>query len=262
MARRLLRDLGALLPVAIAAETRGRVYVGTSGFSYPDWAPKFYEAGSRANDLLRRYAALLPAVELNNTFYQQPKPEKVAAWLAATPDDFRFVVKAQKGGSMRALGEAAAETVAWLTTPYRAFGQRLGAVLYRVPENIHRADEKLRSLLAAWPADMPLVVEFQHESWQSDDVFDLVRARGAALCATDLDDRQPPDLRLTGGLIYLRLRRTSYTDVDLADWAGRLEPFLADGVDCYVFFRHDDDGESALRAIRLREMLRAPEGRS
>ena len=234
---------------------RGRLYAGTSGFAYPDWAPKFYAPGTRANGLLSAYAARLPSVELNNTFYQQPKPDKVAAWLAATPVDFRFVVKAQKGGSMRAFGEAATETVAWLTGPYRLFGERLGAVLYRVPANVHRADEKLRSLLAAWPVDLPLVAEFQHESWQSDEVFDLVREHKATLCATDLDEVGPPDLRLTGPLIYLRLRRTTYSDSDLTDWAGRLEPFLADGVDCYVFFRHDEDGESALRAIRLSELV-------
>lgn len=234
---------------------KGRLYVGTSGFAYPDWAPRFYPAGLRANELLSYYSSRLPAVELNNTFYQQPKPDKVAAWLAATPTDFRFVVKAQRGGSMRAFGSAAAETVQWLTGPYRLFGERLGAVLFRVPENIHRNDENLRALLDAWPADMPLVAEFQHESWQTDEVVEMLRAHGASLCATDLDERTAPDLRLTGRSIYLRLRRRSYTDADLADWAGRLAPFLESGTDCFVFFRHDEDGTSALRALRLRELL-------
>ena len=144
----------------------------------------------RADGLLRAYADRLPAVELNNTFYQQPKPDKIAAWLAATPADFRFVVKAQRGGSMRAFGEAAAQTVEWLTAPYRLFGERLGSVLYRVPANVHRDEDKLRLLLAAWPADMPLTLEAQHASWQDDAIFDLLRAHGAAVCATDLDDER------------------------------------------------------------------------
>lgn len=233
----------------------GRLYVGTSGFAYPDWAPLFYPAGMRAGDLLKSYSGRLPAVELNNTFYQQPTPDKIAAWLAATPPDFRFVVKAQRGGTMRAFGSAAVETVAWLTVPYRLFEERLGAVLYRVPENMHRDNEKLRLLLEAWPADMPLVVEMQNAEWQVDEVFALLERHSASLCATDLDDRDPPDLKLTGRSIYLRLRRTSYSEVDLADWAGRLSAFLDSGTDCYVFFRHDEDGTSALRALRLRELL-------
>jgi uncharacterized protein YecE (DUF72 family) len=235
--------------------TRGRLWVGTSGFAYPDWAPNFYAAGTRSTDLLRGYAAKLPAVELNNTFYQQPKPDKVAAWLAATPPDFRFVVKAQRGGSMRAFGSAAAETVEWLTAPYRLFAGRLGSVLYRVPEQVRRDDTRLRLLLDAWPADMPLTVEFQHASWHVDEVIDVLRSHNAALCATDVDDTDPPDLLRTAEFVYARLRRTSYSDSDIAAWADRFDAFLADGVDCFVFFRHDERGESALRAVDLRARL-------
>ena len=233
--------------------TRGRLLVGTSGFAYPDWAPRFYPAGTRAEGLLREYSARLPAVELNNTFYQQPRPERVAAWLAATPSHFRFVVKAQRGGSLRAFGSAAAATVAWLTGPYRAFGDRFGCVLYRVPKEIARDDERLAALLTVWPADLPLTVEFQHPSWHTDEVFGLLATQGAALCATDLDEAGPPDLRRTADHIYLRLRRTTYTDHELSAWADRLEAFIADSIDCYVFLRHDESGESALRAMALRQ---------
>lgn len=243
---------GAVEPTSRAA---GRLYVGTSGFAYADWAPRFYATGTRGEGLLRAYADRLNTCELNNTFYQHPKADRIATWVGATPQDFRFVVKAQRGGSMRAFGEAAAQTVGWLTAPYRLFEERLGAVLFRVPENIHRDLDKLRTMLAAWPSDMPLVAEFQHTSWHDDEVYDLLRAHSAVLCATDLDDRAAPDLHLTGNLIYLRLRRTSYTDDELASWANRLEAFLADGVDCFVFLRHDETGESAVRAVRLREML-------
>jgi uncharacterized protein YecE (DUF72 family) len=200
---------------------------------------------------LRLYSERLNAVELNNTFYQQPRPEKVAAWLSATSPEFRFVVKAQRGGSMRALGEAAAQTVEWLTAPYRLFGERLGTVLFRVPENVHRDVSRLAMLLEAWPADMPLTIEFQHLSWHDDEVYEMLARAGAALCATDLDERDPPDLKRTGALIYLRLRRTSYTDTELQTWAARLAPFLEDGTDCYVFLRHDESGESGVRAIEL-----------
>lgn len=229
--------------------------MGTSGFAYPDWAPRFYPAGTRGDALLYRYAERLPAVELNNTFYQQPRLERVAAWLAATPSTFRFVVKAQRGGSMRAFGQNAAATVEWLTVPYRRFGNRLGCVLFRVPGNVARNDDRLAQLLAAWPADLPLTAEFQHPSWHDDAVFELLRSFGASLCATDLDDREPPDLRLTGRFIYLRLRRATYTDDELAGWADRLTAFLDAGTDCYVFFRHDESGESAVRAAALNARL-------
>jgi uncharacterized protein YecE (DUF72 family) len=238
----------------------GRLLVGTSGFAYRDWAPLFYPAGIRPPEMLRHYAERLPAVELNNTFYRQPRAEAIAGWLADTPADFRFVVKAQRGGSLRAFGaaggspSAVAETVGWLTTPYRLFGERLGSVLFRVPGNVERDDERLARLLEAWPPDLALTLELQHPSWQADEVFGLLGSHSAALCATDLDEQPPPDLRLTGQHVYLRLRRTDYSADDLSAWASRLRPFLDDGFDCYVFLRHDERGASAVRALEFRAL--------
>jgi len=80
---------------------------------------------------------------------------------------------------------------------------------------VHRDDLNLRSLLEAWPADMPLAVEFQHSSWHVGEIYDELARSGAALCATDLDDQLQPDLRRTGRLLYLRLRRTNYSTADL-----------------------------------------------
>ena len=230
----------------------GIVHVGTSGFAYPGWAPRFYPAGLRGDALLSNYASRLSACELNNTYYQQPTPAKVAAWLAATPLDFRFAIKAQRGGSYRSLRVDPVAAVPWLTDPLRAFGERLGTVLFRVPDNVRRDDAQLAALLAAWPRDLPLTVEFQDASWHVDEVFALLRVAGAAICATELpEDDEPPALRRTGDFLYLRLRRHDYTPDELAAWAGRLEPFVADGLDAFVFFRHDDVGRGGELAIEF-----------
>lgn len=232
----------------------GRLLAGTSGFAYADWRPRFYPAGTRPADMLARYAERLPAVELNNTFYRQPGPAAIAGWLAATPSGFRFVVKAQRGGSMRAFA-GAADSVAWLSAPYRLFGERLGAVLLRVPDNVARDDRRLARFLDAWPRELPLAMELQHPSWHADEVLALLADHRAALCATDLDGAAEPDLRATADFVYLRLRRTTYSDAELARWADRLRAFLASGTDCFVFLRHDADGVSALRAVELRRRL-------
>lgn len=221
----------------------GRLHVGTSGFAYPGWAPRFYPAGLAAPRLLEHYARQLNAVELNNTFYRSPTPAATAAWLAATPPDFRFSIKAQRGGSYRAMQVDPTESVPWLTGPYRAFGERLGTVLFRVPDGARRNDERLRALLAVWPADLPLTLEFQDPSWHVDETFESLAQIGAGLCTTELpEDLAPPTIRRTGPFLYLRLRRHDYTDEELVAWASRLEPFLASGDDAYVFFRHDEVG--------------------
>lgn len=229
----------------------GRLRTGTSGFAYPAWTPRFYPSGARGPDLLRHYASRLPTVELNNTFYRQPSPVAVDGWLAATPDDFRFAVKAQRGSSFRALQVDPAESVEWLTTPLRRFGSRLGTILVRVPEGVGRDDGRLAGLLGAWPDDLPLALELQDSSWHVDEVFAAIGAAGAALVTTDLPNGDVPTIRRTGPLLYLRLRRTDYDLAELARWLERLEPFLADGVDAFVYFRHDEVGRGAELALEL-----------
>jgi uncharacterized protein YecE (DUF72 family) len=230
----------------------GRLRTGTSGFAYPAWSPRFYPAGVRGPELLRHYGSRLATVELNNTFYRQPSPAAVDGWLAATPDDFRFAVKAQRGSSFRALQVDPIESVAWLTTPLRRFGERLGTILFRVPDGVARSDERLAGLLAAWPADLPLALEFQDPSWHVDEVFAAARDAGAAIVTTDLDtDPELPMIRRTGPFLYLRLRRADYVPYELSRWLDRLEPFLADGIDAFVYFRHDEVGRGAELALEL-----------
>jgi uncharacterized protein YecE (DUF72 family) len=234
----------------------GRLRVGTSGFAYAGWAPRFYPSDLTAARRLEFYASRLTAVELNNTFYRQPSPAAVASWLAATPDDFRFAIKAQRGGSYRALQVDPAASVPWLTGPYRAFGARLGTVLFRVPEGVSRDDARLGELLARWPPDLPLTMEFQEPSWHVDETFQRLAEAGAALCTTELpEDAEPPTIRRTGGFLYLRLRRHDYSAAELAAWAARLEPFLAAGDDAFVFFRHDELGRGPELARELVEAV-------
>jgi len=241
----------------------GTLYAGTSGFSYPDWAPRFYPAGTRPADYLRRYAERLPAVELNGTFRRRPTPSAISGWLRATPPEFRFVVKAQRGSAVRALLGDPVESLAWLTEPLPHFGDRLGAVLFRVPAEIRRggpifggdpiaSDARLAGVVRAWPAEIPLVVELQDPSWHVDETFATLREGGATLCATELPDAaEPPIVRRTGRLLYLRLRREDYTAADIEAWANRVRPFLEAGDDVYAFFRHDADGRSTELAREL-----------
>ncbi|MFV2061999.1 MAG: DUF72 domain-containing protein [Chloroflexota bacterium] len=230
----------------------GRLYAGTSGFSYTSWVPRFYAPGKVSRKLLPAYAARLPAVELNNTFYRRPSDQQVAKWLAETPAHFRFCPKAQRGTSWRAWSEDdPADSIAWLTTALTGFGERLGCVLLSVLGSLERDDLKLERILRAWPVDVPLALELPHPSWDADEVHAQLRDHGVSLVATDWDDRAEPDLRRIGSFLYLRLRRAAYSEADLQRWAQRLEPFIADGMDAFVFLRHDQDGTSALQAERL-----------
>ena len=240
---------------AAAVRTPGVLRTGTSGFAYPAWAPAFYPPGTRAGALLPAYAARLAAVELSATYYRHPTPAQAAAWASGVPATFRFTVKLLRTGSLRAYATDPPGTLPWLTAPLASFGDRLGTALFRVPAGQVRDDARLSRLLAAWPAGVPLAVELQDASWHVDEVHALLRDAGATLVVTDTDEAPDPPLTVTGTFLYLRLRRTAYGTADLADWAARLEPFLADGRDAYAFFRHDEHGATPGMAARLGELL-------
>lgn len=282
-----LRHQGHGLTVPLEPRPRGRLLAGTSGFSYADWIPRFYPPGTRASGLLAAYAEQLPAVELNATFRRRPTPSAIRGWVAATPPEFRFVVKAQRSSAIRGLFGSPEDSVDWLTEPLGEFGERLGAVLYRVPAEIRRdgpwvegdaasGDARLRALLAVWPRAIPLVVELQDRSWHVDETFSALRDAGAILCVTELPpegdegatgdsaavgesdgrDRETPFVRKTGSFLYLRLRRHDYDAAELDAWAARIEPFLAAGDDVYAFFRHDAFGRAGELAKELSTRLR------
>jgi uncharacterized protein YecE (DUF72 family) len=196
-------------------------------------------------------------VELSATYYRQPSLRQAADWAAAVPSEFRFCVKLLRSGSQRAFASDPVGTLPWLTAPLASFGDRLGAALLRVPAGQARDDERLGRLLAAWPADLPLAVEFPEPAWHVDEVHSLLREAGATLVVTETDEAPDPPLTVTGPFVYLRLRRAAYGPADLDAWAARLEPFLADGRDAYAFFRHDERGETPALAAALAARLPA-----
>ena len=236
--------------------TRGRPYVGTSGFSYPGWVPKFYAPGKASRKLLAAYARRRPAVELHNTFFRRPTEQQIEKWRRETSADFRFCPKAQRSTSWRAFGEPdPTDSIGWLTDALEGFDERLGCVLLSLRASLERDDEALERALTAWPATVPLALELLHPSWHVPEVRDEAGARGVTLVATDLEGRDEPALHEGGGFTYLRLRREVYCEVDIERWAARLEPMLEAGTDAFVFFRHDEDGQMALNAERLLRRL-------
>jgi uncharacterized protein YecE (DUF72 family) len=238
------------------ASVRGRLYAGTSGFSYPGWVPRFYAPGKASRKLLVAYSARLPAVELHTTFYRRPVPEQVSKWLRETPAWFRFCPKAQRGTAWRAwTDDDPGGSFEWLNESFAGFGERIGCVLLSGRGSMERDDAALERVLSAWPRTLRLALELPHPSWGDPDVRRRVREAGAAVVATDWDDRAEPVLDERASLIYLRLRRAAYTAADVERWAVRLRPILAGGNDAYVFFRHDEDGQMALHAEALLRRL-------
>ena len=225
------------------------LFAGTSGFAYPAWKPEFYPADVAASKFLQHYAGRLNCVEINYTFRRTPSASTLESWVQGTPPGFVFAVKAhQRITHQRRLQDAGEATAFFLSAlePLRAAG-RLGPVLFQLPPYLHRDVERLETFLELLPAGLRATVEFRHQSWLTDEVFDLLRRHGVALCVAESEKLEVPEV-VTAGFVYERLRKPSYSDDDLAAIAARTRGFLADGLDVYLVFKHDETAAGALEA--------------
>ena len=225
------------------------LYVGTSGYSYKEWRGSFYPERLSPKEMLSYYAERFKAVELNNTFYRLPQPEMVESWKAQVPRDFRFTMKASQGIThFRRLKDATGATRLMLEK-VAAFEDRLGAVLFRMPEDFKNDLARLETFLKALPADTPTVFEFRHESWFEDEVLGLLRSHKRVLCVSDRDEMPMHHIDKTADWGYVRLRRVKYSDADLKGWIKRIK--AQKWKDTYVFFKHEDEATGPKLAARF-----------
>jgi uncharacterized protein YecE (DUF72 family) len=229
------------------------VYVGTSGYSYPEWKGRFYPPKTPARAMLGYYAARFGTVEINNTFYRAPTAELLAGWAAQVPAHFRFVLKAPQPithVSKLAGCQAAVES---LFAAAAVLGERLGPVLFQLPPHTKKDVPLLRDFLASLPPTATVAFEFRHASWFCDDVFAALRERDAALCVADAGDELEVPFVATGSRGYIRLRRADYTDATLREWVARIRAQA--WRECVVFFKHEDAATGPRFAARLVELL-------
>lgn len=224
------------------------VLVGTSGYSYKEWKGSFYPADLPNDDMLAYYGERFQTVEINNTFYRMPKESVLRAWSAQVGDGFRFVLKASRQITHIKRLKDVAEPVSYLLNTAQTLGRKLGAILFQLPPNMKKDVARLQALLAGIPKKRRVALEFRHDSWHDDEVYDTLRAHDAALCIADTDDGAP-NVVGTAGWGYLRLRREAYDDAALAGWAHRLSEHQWS--DAYVFFKHEDAGTGPALAQRF-----------
>jgi uncharacterized protein YecE (DUF72 family) len=215
------------------------VLTGTSGYSYKEWKGRFYPEKMKEAEMLAFYAGRFSTVEINNTFYRMPAPDLLRKWAEQTPDGFTFVLKApQRITHHRRLAEVSGD-VSYFFETAAALGPKLGPILFQLPPYMKKDLERLKAFLDLLPAAPRAAFEFRHASWFDDEVRQALRDKGAALCLADTDE-EPQVAPVRGDReVGERLRRTNYTEADVAAWAERVQTQPWDRA--FVFFKHEDE---------------------
>ena len=218
------------------------IWIGTSGYNYPEWRGSFYPEKLAAAKMLPYYAERFPTVEINYTFYRAPNEKILDGWSRATPPDFKLTLKAPKrithDARLRNCGDAVRQFMETAAT----LGPKLGALLFQLPPNLKKDLELFDAFLETFPPRVRAAFEFRHASWLDDEIYARLRARNLALCVADSEKLSTP-VEVTADYAYFRLRDEGYGPDDIARWAATIRERTSALADVFVYFKHEESGK-------------------
>ena len=230
------------------------IWVGTSGYNYPEWKGTFYPADLAAKKMLPYYAARFPTVEINYTFYRMPNEKLVGGWAEATPSPFKLTLKAPRrithDGRLKNCGPLVSAFCGVAGT----LGDKLGALLFQLPPNSKKDLAVFDAFLEELPPKVCAAFEFRHPSWFDEEVFERLARRNLALCVADSEKLSAP-VRVTGDYAYFRLRDEGYTPDDIARWADTIARATESCKEAFVYFKHEESGKGPAFARMFMDRL-------
>jgi uncharacterized protein YecE (DUF72 family) len=239
------------------------VRIGCSGWNYNHWRNGvFYPPRLPQREWLRYYTEHFDTVEVNATFYRLPRREVVANWVKGSPPGFLFAVKASRYLThIRRLTDVRGGVARFYERiDPLVRSPKFGPVLWQLPANFHRDDERLAGTLERLP-DGRHCFEFRHESWFAADVYGLLRRHDVALVIGDHPDRPFQTHELTTDWTFIRFHsgsrglRGNYSESELEDWAERIEDWRQ-RAEVFAYFNNDWEGFAVKNGLWLKERLR------
>lgn len=240
---------------------KNRAYIGTSGWHYSHWENIFYPADLKKKDQLEFYTSKFTSVELNNSFYRQPKQENYITWRDGAPDNFLFAIKANRYFTHLKKLNVTAEELENFIKSCALLGKKLGPILFQLPPkwklNLSRLDHFLKLL----PKGYQYTFEFRESSWYNLAVYDLLRKYNCAFCIYHLAGHQSPIIT-TADFVYVRLHgpegkyQGKYNPETLINWKDLIQQWRTENKKVYFYFDNDQQGFAAMNALDLQALIK------
>jgi len=239
------------------------VRLGCSGWNYASWKDEFYE-GRPARLWLEHYATHFDTVEVNNTFYRLPRREAVANWERTAPAGFTFALKISRYLThvkrLTELGAGLQRFFDRIEPLLRS--PKLGPLLWQLPPNFQRDDQRLRNALATMAGDgRRHCIEFRHPTWFVPETYDALREHGVALVIGDRPEVKAFQAEVfTADWTFVRFhygsrgRRGNYSEGELRAWASKFRQWREE-VDVFAYFNNDWEVFAVRNALRMKELL-------
>jgi uncharacterized protein YecE (DUF72 family) len=235
----------------------GKLYVGTSGWTYNDWRGPFYPEEIARKNWLSWYAKQFNSTEINGSFYRTPSVEAVEGWRDRTPANFRFAWKASKFIThWKRLTARSENSIELMASRLAILGPKSGPVLFQLPGRFHADRERLASFIGMLPRDYRYAFEFRHASWYEDPILGVLRDHDIALCLSD-HHAAPAPWTVTARHVYVRGHgptgqyKGNYSEATLRSWASHIQSWRDAQKTVYVFFDNDQKSAAPKDAKRL-----------
>jgi len=209
---------------------------------------------------LKFYDRHFTTVEVNNSFYQVPKPDTLIKWRDMTGKGFTFAVKANRYITHMKKLKDGEESFPPFRRAIDLLGDKLGPVLFQLPPRWHCNASRLNEFLEALPGNLRYAFEFRDPTWFTQKIYKALAEHDAAFCIYDLGGRLSPR-ELTTNFCYVRLHgpgtayQGQYDAGVLAGWAGIFRSWSGRGVEIFCYFDNDQSGYAVQDALRLKTIL-------
>lgn len=239
-------------------------HIGCSGFYYNDWKGLFYPEDLPKKKWLEYYAETFDTVEINNSFYRMPKEKTVQGWYDRVPENFSFTLKGSRYITHIKKLKDVGESVAYFYHLADILAEKLGSVLWQLPPAFRKNTERLEEFCRLLQPQYKNVLEFRHQSWFDEEVYDIMRKYQVAYCVISAPGDLPEDVITTARHSYLRFHgkedwyKYDYNDEQLKKWAHVLEEIDSDEV--FIYFNNDYHANAIKNGNRLKELLPVHEG--
>lgn len=261
-----------------------KIWIGTSGWSYPDWEGIVYPAKMpRGSKRLSFLADYVDAVEVNSTFYQPPRAAFCLRWLDEVDHhpDFMFTAKLWQRFTHDKDSKWAKSDVNVYRdgiTPLAEAG-KLGAILVQFPWSF-KFEESSRDRLKRIAEDfspLPLIVELRHASWLDDRALKFISDGGLGFCNIDQPTTRSsigPTNVLIGGVAYYRFHGRNrekwfakdagrdqrydylYTAEEMNPWLERILEAAGKAERVFVMTNNHYRGKCVVNALQMRAYLK------
>ena len=220
-----------------------KIFIGTSGWSYPHWKEYFYPNDLPSKKWLACYASQFSTVEVNTTFYHTPSPKTVENWQSAVSTNFIFSLKAHRYITHQ---KKLHDCQISLNSFYKSILplKSAGLILFQLPPSFKENKDRLIEFMTLLDPQYKYVFEFRHNSWYTSEIYHLLEKNKIALCITDLNGTLSPE-EITSDFTYIRLHgpkkayQGSYGSKNLKIWKKKIEVW-ASKFSVYCYFDNDE----------------------